>query len=167
MNHRRAYTTVSDKLPAINYKAMIFVEPSISEQGAYDAFLKAGGKPQNAAVAEAILKRRSTWGNRAEARKFFETRLPWKTWDPRVRELYMVSERCVLGRCLSHSQSPATRPERYIINTRWVTRQNSTMLYTRAGRSPVSVSEVSERSRGPSTSTRSPSAPSCHSWNTN
>ena len=143
MNHRRAYTTVSDKLPAINYKAMIFVEPSISQQGAYDAFLKAGGKPQNAAVAEAILKRRSIWGNRAEARKFFETRLPWKTWNPRVRELYMVSTICILRRHLSHSQSPATRPERYI-NTRWVTRQNSTMLYSHAGRSPVSVSEVSQ-----------------------
>lgn len=86
----RAHSTVSGGgLPAVSYKAAIFIESSICDPKVFESHREKQW-PKNLAMAQAITKRRSSWLSRDEARAFFRNRLPWKTWDPRELDLFVV-----------------------------------------------------------------------------
>ena len=85
----RGYTTNSNGLPAIPYKAIILIEPSISGR---EAYLENQEERQMAVdfMIKSLSKRRAFWRDRAEARAFFAKRIPWQLWDSRILDLWVV-----------------------------------------------------------------------------
>ncbi|KAH9922797.1 alpha/beta-hydrolase [Epithele typhae] len=88
-----AYTMSADepdggRHPAVPYAAAILVEPSLCDAAAYEP-RRAAQYKTNLALADAIGRRRGAWASRAAARAFFAGREPWRSWDPRVRELFV------------------------------------------------------------------------------
>ncbi|KAI0636101.1 alpha/beta-hydrolase [Trametes polyzona] len=79
-------SAVIDDAPAVRYETLIVIEPALASYECYqenpDDILKD--------TARATLKRRDTWRSRDHAREYLATRLPWGTWDPRARELYVT-----------------------------------------------------------------------------
>ena len=65
-----------------------------------------GKERNNVAV---VLDRRETWDNYQDLTTFLQKRSPWKTWDPRVFDLYLVSSTSWTTRvtCRAHA-SPET-----------------------------------------------------------
>jgi hypothetical protein len=41
-------------------------------------------------LSKMLAKRRGAWPSRADARTWLGGRLPWKAWDPRVVDLFVV-----------------------------------------------------------------------------
>ncbi|RPD54847.1 alpha/beta-hydrolase [Lentinus tigrinus ALCF2SS1-7] len=80
--------TVPSSLPAVPFKALIFIEPSMITQDAWNEHVKEQERSLTL-VCSMILKRRDTWDTRADARRYFESRLPWSTWDPRAMDLFI------------------------------------------------------------------------------
>ncbi|KAI0636249.1 alpha/beta-hydrolase [Trametes polyzona] len=81
-------TAMSDELPAVNYDAIVLVEPALITREAFDANLEEReGALRD--MSEAVSKRRDTWNTREEAHKYFAKRFPWAVWNPRVLELYV------------------------------------------------------------------------------
>lgn len=85
----RGYTTNSNGFPAIPYKAIILIEPSISGR---EAYLENQEERQMAVdfMIKSLSKRRAFWCDRAEARAFFAKRIPWQLWDSRILDLWVV-----------------------------------------------------------------------------
>lgn len=79
-------------LPTVKYKYIVLVEPSLITQDSWKAHLE---DRQGALkfLTKATMKRRDTWNSREEAKDYFEPRLPWNTWDPRILDIYVVSSR--------------------------------------------------------------------------
>ncbi|KAI8969894.1 alpha/beta-hydrolase [Trametes punicea] len=81
-------TSVPDGLPVVPYSAILLVESTIITREAYNAH-----REEREAVlvnlSKAISKRRHIWNSREEAMRYFQERLPWSTWHPRVLELYV------------------------------------------------------------------------------
>lgn len=48
-------------------------------------------KRNTAALVASAMRRRDTWGSRAESLAYFQSRNIWQRWDRRVLELYVVS----------------------------------------------------------------------------
>ena len=68
----------------------MLIEPALITREVFNANLEereGALKMMNVAVS----KRKDTWDSREEARAFFNKRFPWKMWDDRVRDLYVVS----------------------------------------------------------------------------
>ncbi|PIL22529.1 hypothetical protein GSI_15218 [Ganoderma sinense ZZ0214-1] len=82
------YTTDCDGFPAIPYKAIVLVEPSISGR---EAYLENQEERQMAVdfMIKSLSNRRAFWRNREEARAFFAKRIPWQLWDSRVLDFNM------------------------------------------------------------------------------
>ncbi|KAI9058368.1 alpha/beta-hydrolase [Trametes sanguinea] len=83
-------TTVDDAQPGLRYKAIIIMEPSTltresSTQGDIHVEMRV--------LRGIIEKRRNTWKSREEARQYFQARLPWKKWDPRSFELFLIFDK--------------------------------------------------------------------------
>ena len=78
-----------DALPPVAYETVIMVEPALIAPECYDQDPELHGG-QLKTVAEGVLKRRSTWDNRAQAAKYIRKRFPYSMWDPRVVDLYIV-----------------------------------------------------------------------------
>ncbi|CDO75137.1 hypothetical protein BN946_scf184772.g4 [Trametes cinnabarina] len=77
-----------DGLPGVKYDGIVLVEPSLITREAFDANLEEReGALRD--MSEAISRRRDTWNSREEAHKYFQKRLPWVMWHPRVLELYV------------------------------------------------------------------------------
>ncbi|KAI1789624.1 alpha/beta-hydrolase [Ganoderma leucocontextum] len=83
-----AYTSSSDGFPAIPYKAIILVEPSIAEK---EAYLENQEERQMAVdfMIKSLSTRRAFWPDREKARAFFAKRIPWQLWDSRVLDLWV------------------------------------------------------------------------------
>nr|VWP00415.1 NudC protein [Ganoderma boninense] len=84
------YTTDTHGYPAIPYKAIILVEPSISGR---EAYLENQEERQMAVdfMIKSLSNRRTFWRSREEARAFFAKRIPWQLWDSRVLDLWVVT----------------------------------------------------------------------------
>ncbi|KAL7279412.1 hypothetical protein ACG7TL_007254 [Trametes sanguinea] len=70
------------------YEAVIMVEPSLISPECFkehfdyqDGLLKA--------TSQGVLKRRDVWRSREQAKKYFQKRSPWDSWDSRVLDLYV------------------------------------------------------------------------------
>lgn len=85
----RGYTVSNDGFPAIPYRAIILVEPSIATK---EAYLENQEERQMAVdfMIKSLSTRRAFWAGREEARAFFAKRIPWQLWDPRVLDLWVV-----------------------------------------------------------------------------
>ncbi|KAI0754976.1 alpha/beta-hydrolase [Daedaleopsis nitida] len=82
-----AYTTVTDHLSAVAYKAILLVEPSISKREV-PQHLHEQRRIATAAVRDSKANRQCVWDSREQARAFLESRPPWKTWHPRMLDLF-------------------------------------------------------------------------------
>ncbi|TBU28613.1 alpha/beta-hydrolase [Dichomitus squalens] len=81
-------TTGGDGYPAIHYKAVILVEPSIATKEA--CFENREEQLMGIRfMIKSISKRRNFWPGREEARAFFAKRVPWQLWHPRILDLFV------------------------------------------------------------------------------
>ncbi|KAJ7075183.1 Alpha/beta hydrolase fold-1 [Mycena belliarum] len=71
------------------YLGCILVEPTIADKDTWQSNLETVIQPGFDLVNKAVTRRRNAWANRDEAHTFFAGRSPWKTWDPRVVELFV------------------------------------------------------------------------------
>lgn len=75
-----------DRLPLAS---MILVEPPMMTREGVERATEAGAV---LILAVDIAKmRKDIWPSRAAAREWFAKRVPWKRWDPRALDLYIVS----------------------------------------------------------------------------
>ncbi|RPD54846.1 alpha/beta-hydrolase [Lentinus tigrinus ALCF2SS1-7] len=80
--------TMPSALPPISFKSLILVEPSLITRAAWDEHLEQQEFALKT-VSTMITKRRDTWKSRADARAYFEARIPWGSWDPRILDLFV------------------------------------------------------------------------------
>ena len=79
-------------LPAIPFKSLILVEPPLITRTAWDEHLEQQEFALKT-ISAMIKKRRDTWDSRADARRYFEARIPWSNWSTRVLDLFVVRYR--------------------------------------------------------------------------
>ena len=94
---RSLLASITDEVPGIPFRAFILVEPAMITRPVFRAHMQEH-ETSLKAVRYAVGKRKELWRSRAEARAYFEDRYPWQMWDPRTRELFVVSPRCL--RCV-------------------------------------------------------------------
>ena len=106
----RGLTIGDEGYPAIRYKAIILVEPSIAPREA--CFENREEQLMSIKfVIKSLSKRRNFWPNRKEAHAYFAERVPWQLWHPRILELFVVSRyillpiRQLLIRCLQQDHA--------------------------------------------------------------
>ncbi|KAI0695494.1 alpha/beta-hydrolase [Cerioporus squamosus] len=80
--------TIPAALPAVPFKSIILVEPPLITKAAWDEH-KEQQEFALKTISAMVMKRRDTWASRADARRFFEDRFPWSSWDKRVLELFL------------------------------------------------------------------------------
>ncbi|KAJ7453156.1 Alpha/beta hydrolase fold-1 [Mycena latifolia] len=73
-----------DKCP---YAGLILVEPSMMDQQIWEANHEEI-QPAFDMVTNAVMHRRDVWTSKEAAHKYFISRFPWNTWDPRVVTLF-------------------------------------------------------------------------------
>ncbi|KAI0651181.1 alpha/beta-hydrolase [Trametes meyenii] len=83
-------TTISElEGPApVVYEAIIMVEPPLQTLECWEENIEA----QNSLIegtARGALRRRDTWDSREDAKRYFEERFPWDSWNSQVLELYV------------------------------------------------------------------------------
>ncbi|KAJ7881067.1 alpha/beta-hydrolase [Mycena olivaceomarginata] len=80
MNSMRQF----DKCP---YIGLILVEPSLMDEDVWNTHkeIRSGFEM----VTKAVMHRRNTWESKEAARKYFLGRSPYKSWDPRIVELFV------------------------------------------------------------------------------
>ncbi|KAF5382078.1 hypothetical protein D9615_004232 [Tricholomella constricta] len=70
------------------YIAIFLIEPTILSQELFDAHARERKIFANMSM-KVTLERRDTWPDRETAAAYFRRRLPWKSWDPRVFDIYV------------------------------------------------------------------------------
>ncbi len=84
----RIQSTDGYPLHELPYSSFILVEPTMMTRGIYQRALE-----QDTVLLRAIevaRGRKDIWPSRAAAREWFSKRLPWRRWDARVIDLYVV-----------------------------------------------------------------------------
>jgi len=66
-----------------NFNMMILVDPPIFSPSQKDNMT-----PMYRIVEQITPQRKAIWKSREDALKYFQARMPWKAWDPRILELY-------------------------------------------------------------------------------
>ncbi|KZT09004.1 alpha/beta-hydrolase [Laetiporus sulphureus 93-53] len=74
-----------DKSP---YRGIVLTEPAITTREEFEQH-REGRTATLAAVFKAVDERRDMWRDRTEALQHFKKRLPFRTWDPRILQLFM------------------------------------------------------------------------------
>lgn len=72
------------------YAAMILIEPTVVTRELFNAKLDERMAHMNFVVAMTSA-RRDFWSSNEHAFEYFQTRFPWKFWDPRVLRLLTVN----------------------------------------------------------------------------
>ncbi|KAG6826757.1 hypothetical protein H0H92_014547 [Tricholoma furcatifolium] len=70
------------------YATVFLVEPTILSQERFDAHAKERENSANASM-KATLTRRDSWPNLGAAAAYLRRKLPWKSWDAKVIDLYI------------------------------------------------------------------------------
>ncbi|KAJ7509016.1 hypothetical protein B0H11DRAFT_2270556 [Mycena galericulata] len=82
-------STSSSELRLSPYSAMILVEPTMMTK---EIFAQGSELSEMTRVIDAVKKRRDIWESREAARAWFTQRLPWKRWDARVLDAFVVRD---------------------------------------------------------------------------
>jgi pimeloyl-ACP methyl ester carboxylesterase len=72
----------------IPYDAIILIEPPMIDKDVFNQHLRER-QGQIGHISKALIKQKDIWPNREAARAWLTSRLPWKTWDGRVLDLYI------------------------------------------------------------------------------
>lgn len=72
------------------YIAVFLVEPTIMSQELFDAHAKER-QDFGEVTMKVTLNRVDSWPTREAAASYLRKRLPWKSWDSRVFDIYIVS----------------------------------------------------------------------------
>ncbi|KAI8969888.1 alpha/beta-hydrolase [Trametes punicea] len=81
-------TIADDAGPPVSYRAVVLVEDALMARATYEATREESDATLKM-VFEAVTRRRDVWTSREEAFAYFQKRIPWVGWDPRVLKLYV------------------------------------------------------------------------------
>lgn len=72
------------------YMAVFLIEPTLFSREIFEANLE---ERENASKVSMMLTmgRRDTWADRRTAATHLRRRIPWKSWDPRVFDIFIAS----------------------------------------------------------------------------
>ncbi|KAK0492756.1 Alpha/beta hydrolase fold-1 [Armillaria luteobubalina] len=70
------------------YECIILVEPPMIDRHVFQAHLE-DRKRQTSMLTKAVAAQRNSWDNRKAAFEYFSKRVPWKTWDSRVKAIHV------------------------------------------------------------------------------
>ncbi|KAJ7470743.1 Alpha/beta hydrolase fold-1 [Mycena latifolia] len=70
------------------YLGIILVEPTVTDKETWEANHEKIIKPAFELVNKAVTHRRNSWVSKEATHEYFIGRSPWKSWDPRVVELF-------------------------------------------------------------------------------
>lgn len=79
-------TAYASKVP---YTTIILVEPALIDRQTYNAHFE-DREGQISQVMKSVIKSRATWESQDEALTWLRKRYPWKAWESRVVELFVV-----------------------------------------------------------------------------
>ena len=85
----RITATLGYPLDRLPLSSLIMVEPPMMTPEIVKHGLETGSLPMIRAI-EFAKTRRDIWSSREEAREWFAKRSPWKRWDKRVFDLFIV-----------------------------------------------------------------------------
>jgi hypothetical protein len=74
---------------AIPYSAIILLEPPLIDRQVFEEHREERFK-QVEQLRKAIAKSRNAWPSKEAAREYFSCRSPWKSWDRRALDIYVV-----------------------------------------------------------------------------
>ena len=80
------------KLPCTS---VVLVEPPMMTREIHERFVESGVNLMRA--MEGIKRRKDIWDARAAAHEWLAQRVPWRAWDARVLQAYVVSHRNTLS----------------------------------------------------------------------
>lgn len=90
------YSTKFFAPKVIPYAAMLLLEPPMIDRDVFQANLK-DRQRQLKLVTAAVIKSRASWPDKPSALDYFAKRPPWRSWDRRVLELYVVRSCCSMS----------------------------------------------------------------------
>ena len=99
-----------DSVREIPYESIIIVEPAIVDCETFQA--SPSGCAKLSAVNKAVAQRPRDWESREEAHRWFRKRVPWKTWQQQVFDIYIVrfGHHTEKMTWLTHAQRDGLRP---------------------------------------------------------